>query len=271
MPRTKPSAVKYVKAAKGAARGAKRPPKSYKAFSAQPNYGVRAYERVQQPPLNDQAVMLTALSVRTLLPILPDGAWGGQVYASLSLFPRAAAMAQLFQEYRMTRLDYLLQPVANVAGATGVVDIGTAPAHSYVSASAASMPYLQGLKWLNAPKIAADVTDQFMSEVGVTPVMFNRECVITQKPIVNQNIANAALSTGAPTASLAVKQSPWISTVTAGAIPDVTLHWGPIVRIIQQFRPTVDDSTGTVPMPPGYYQVRCTFEFRKPGQYKAAT
>ena len=267
MPRAKPSAVKYVKA-KGGAKGAKRPPKSYKAFSAQPHYGVRAYQRVQQPPLNDQAVLLTALSVRVALPALPDGAWGGQVYAQMALFPRAAAMAKLFQEYRVTRLDYLLQPNSNIAGVTTTTAPPTGTAVPYASAS---MPYLQGLKWLNAPKIASDVTDLFMSEVGVTPVMFNQECVITQKPIVNFNIASSVSATAAATTALAVKQSPWISTTTAAAAADSTVHWGPIVRIVQQPSNAVDPSAPANITSPGYYQVRCTFEFRKPSQFKAAT
>jgi len=268
MPRTKPTHVKYVKAAKGAGKGAKRPaPKSYKAFSAQPSYGVKAYARVQQPPLNDQAVMLTALSVRVLLPALPDASWGGQVYAQLSMFPRANAMAKLFQEYRITRFDFLMQPNYNIAGTTVVTAPPTGTAVPYQSAS---MAYLQGLKWLNAPKVASEVTDLFMSEVGVTPVMFNQECVITQKPIVNQNIANSASATAAATVGLAVKQSPWISTIGADLAPDNTQHWGPICRVVQQPSNTVDPAAPTSKVSPGYYQVRCTFEFRKPGQYKAA-
>lgn len=267
MPRAKPSAVKYVKAAKGGARGAKRPPKSYKAFSAQPHYGVKAYARVQQPPLNDQAVMLTALSVRLLLPVLPDAAWGGQVFAQMSMFPRANAMAKLFQEYRITRFDFLLQPNSNIAGVTTTTAPPTGTAVPYQSAS---MPYLQGLKWLNAPKVASEVTDLFMSEVGVTPVMFNQECVISQKPIVNFNIASSSSATAAATVALAVKQSPWISTIGADLAADNTQHWGPIVRIVQQPEATVDPAAPTSKVSPGYYQVRCTFEFRKPGQYKAA-
>jgi len=266
MPRAKPTHVKYVKAAGGPRPGAKRPnKKSYGLTSS----GVRSYQRCQQPPLNDQCVALTALTVRVALPILPDGSWGGQVYANMALFPRAAAMAKLFQEYRITRMDYLLQPNSNVSGVTAVEQTAPAPTPAYSIISSASMPYLQGLKWLNAPKIAADVTDLFMSECGVTPTMFNKECVITQKPIVNYNIANSVSPTAAVTTSLAVKQSPWIATTTAAALADSTTHWGPIVRVVQQPQTSVTID-GTAVYPPGYYQVRCTFEFRKPAQYKAA-
>ena len=268
MPRTKPSAVKYVKA-KAGPKGAKRFPKAYKAFSAQPNYGVKSYARCQQPPLNDQTVAVTALTVRVALPVLPDGAWGGQVYANMALFPRAAAMAKLFQEYRITRLDYLLQPIANIAGNTTL--LGSTPTGGFFAPQTAAMPYLQGLKWMNAPKVASDVTDLFMSEVGVTPVMFNQECVITQKPIVNVNIANSVSATAASTTALAVKQSPWIATTTAAAAADSTTHWGPIVRIVQQPINSADPTNPAVTVSPGYYQVRCTFEFRKPSQFKAAS
>jgi len=264
MPRTKPSAVKFTKAAKVPAKGAKRPPK--KSFTLQRG-GLKSYQYAAQPPLNDQTVAVTALTVRVALPALPDGSWGGQVYANMALFPRAAAMAKLFQEYRITRLDYLLQPNSNIAGVTVVT---APPTGNPVPYASASMPYLQGLKWLNAPKIASDVTDLFMSEVGVTPIMFERECVITQKPIVNYNIANSVSATAAPTTSLAVKQSPWIATTTAAALADSTTHWGPIVRIVQQPSNAVDPTAPTTITSPGWYQVRCTFEFRKPSQYKAA-
>uniref|UniRef100_UPI004048AE57 hypothetical protein n=1 Tax=Polynucleobacter sp. TaxID=2029855 RepID=UPI004048AE57 len=264
MPRAKPTAVKYVKAAKGAAKGAKRPPKSYKAFSAH-HYGVANYARVQQPPLNDQAVCLTALSVRVEIPVLPDLAWGGQVFTALSYFPRALAMSKLFQEYRITRMDYLLQPNATVYGATNSYAITGGVA----TAQTSSACYLQGLKWLNAPKVASDVTDTFMSEVGVTPVIFDKECVITQKPIVNYNIAGSTSATAAPTTGLAVKQSPWIACIAADLSANNTSHWGPIVRIVQQPVNTSDGATPPEAVSPGWYQVRCTFEFRKPGFFKA--
>jgi len=262
MPRAKPTHVKYVKAAKPAAKGAKRPFKKSYALSGS---GVASYARCQQPPMNDQTVTVTALTVRVALPVLPDLAWGGQVYANMALFPRAAAMAKLFQEYRITRLDYLLQPNATIYGAT----TATAITGGVATSQTASACYLQGLKWLNAPKVASDVTDLFMSEVGVTPVIFNKECVITQKPIVNYNIANSVSATAAATTALAVKQSPWIATTTAAAAADSTTHWGPIVRIVQQPVNTSDGDVPPLAVSPGYYQVRCTFEFRKPSQFKA--
>lgn len=266
MPRTKPTHVKYVKAAKVPAKGAKRPFKKSYGLSA----GVRSYAHCAQAPLNDQTVAVTALTVRVALPVLPDGAWGGQVYANMALFPRAAAMAKLFQEYRVTRLDYLLQPNASVYGTTS--NTAYAVPGSYFPQATGSACYLQGLKWLNAPKIASDVTDLFMSEVGVTPTLFDKECVITQKPIVNYNVANSVDAAAAPTTALAVKQSPWLATTTAAALADSTTHWGPIVRVVQQPIATTTGIQATPPaQSPGYYQVRCTFEFRKPSMYKAAT
>ncbi|CAO0821604.1 hypothetical protein DFAR_240002 [Desulfarculales bacterium] len=122
---------------------------------------------------------------------------------------------------------------------------------------------MQAIRWVNAAVTSFQVTDLFMSELGVTPTMFNKEVCVSQKPVVANAIRNSSSNT--ITDGLTIKASPWIATVMGNGNVDTTTHFGPIVRVVQQpIQASTTVIPGGTPSPPGYVQLRLVVEFRKP-------
>jgi len=127
---------------------------------------------------------------------------------------------------------------------------------------------VQAIRWLNAAVTSYQVTDLFMSELGVTPTMFNKEVCVSQKPVVGNAIKG--MSTGTIGQGLQIKASPWIATTMADGTIDSTTHFGPIVRVVQQpLQANTVQTGGGTPSPPGYVQLRLVVEFRKPAFFGA--
>lgn len=223
--------------------------------------GAPGYTQVHESPIGSTyGTTITCLSTSVTVPALPDGFWGGQFTANLSAFSRAAAMQYLWQEYRIKRFDILLQPVASqwVQPANGF----TAPAPTDAPPS---QPYITALRWVNAPQTPSNVTEAFMTDMGATPTMFNKTCVIGMAPVVNSAVMNggtASVGTG-----LMIRQSPWLACINNASATDVTPHWGPIIRFNQAPYRSTDAIGGKYS--PAFYQIRLVVEFRKPAYFVA--
>ena len=257
MPRTKPTGIKRYKAA-GARLGPKKVYKARKTYLHGVNRGLGApaYAYAHEAETSAYGTHLTCLTQRTALTQLADAtAWGGQYATYIQGFPRAAAMMALFQEYRIVRMDVIVQPSANVSAQSAGSTADTA--------QNASLAYVQAIRWVNAAVTSVQITDLFMSELGVTPTMFNKEVCVSQKPVVSSAIKNNSNNT--VTNGLMIKASPWIACTMGDGTIDTTTHFGPIVRVVQQ--PVQASTTvipGGTPSPPGFVQLRLVVEFRKP-------
>jgi len=164
----------------------------------------------------------------------------------LTAFPRAQAMAQLFQEYRITRVRVIIYPASNtvIAGApTSVIKM-----YDRVY----STPYA-------ATSVSGTlITLDLLRELNPHPFLLTQRRLLRSfKPTV-ATLTNSVGSATLP--SFELKTSPWLSTsVSSSSVqgPDDTTHRGMLLYFLNDLAPTTATVATTV-------DIEADFEFRKP-------
>lgn len=191
----------------------------------------------------------------TIEDLKPGTAYEGQV--SLDMFPRATDMADNFQEYRITKLEWKYTPVYDTFQDPG--------------SSGQSLPYLYSKRHVYPAPIAFNL--DYLKSLGVKPRRLDdRTITISYVPNATQFLTTSTYTQTTPPSVLSGLKptyKPWLTTyqnnpVTPTAPPfmDKTPHYGHAFWIDQLN---------------GISQVICTlevcayFEFRKPWDIATAT
>lgn len=238
---------------KGGKRGGKKVYRR-KGKRAQRKYGSGDFARVQVMLSQDLAVVASSAGG-------PTG--GSQVYFadnfSLTTSKRAQQIAQAFQEYRISKIEMFVKPVAdtyisdNVAVGTGV-----------------GMPYFYYMIDKTAALMNSTTTTLTLRNAGAKPIRLDDKTIkVAWKPSVTIGSSDAGPGGPAPISELSAlhRTSPWITTNANAAepaapwVPNSVDHYG-IVFGAEQLR-------GPLPTAVANVQFRLTFEFRKPLWYVA--
>lgn len=172
-------------------------------------------------------------------------AYGAEAY--LSMFDRALDIADNYQEYRITKLEYKYTPLFDTYTYTGAGTPGT------------SLPYLYS-KVLTVPS-PATFGVEFLKVMGAKPRRLDdKTLTVSFKPVVNQLNAAANANAG----GVRGIKSPWISThIPNGTTMDDTIHGHHAFWIDANY-------TGATNPVICEIELTATFEFRKPWDAKAS-
>lgn len=187
----------------------------------------------------------------------PSQAFGFYNFA-LSNSPRAVAVAQGYQEYRISKVEVFVKPTADTYD-SGLVATGTNP----------SVPHLLYMIDKTATFDNNGTNSQVLKQAGAKPIRLDDRVIkIKWKPAIA--IGSSEVVPGpAPVAELSAtyKTSPWITTnANAGEAgsawaPNSVDHMG-LVLAAEQPR-------GPIPVSVASVSFRITYEFRKPLWYIA--
>lgn len=161
---------------------------------------------------------------------------------NMSQFPRAASIAQDYQKYRITKLEFSIKPYAD----------------TYIAGATPSIPYLYRMMDKNG-SLPTTGTLTLMKNLGAKPLRFDDKTIkFTYKPTV---LVDTQASGAAPlsTVNARVISSPWLST---SASPDTAVwssstvpHYGMALYL---------DAFGLVSNPLVLVDVVAHFEFKMP-------
>lgn len=182
----------------------------------------------------------------------PSQAFGFYNFA-LSNSPRASAVAQGYQEYRISKVEVFVKPCADTFD-SGLVGTGTN----------SSVPHLLYMIDKTATFDNNGTNSQSLKQAGAKPIRLDDRVIkIKWKPAVA--IGSSEVVPGpAPVAELsaAYKTSPWITTNANAGTP--TAPW--VVNSVDHMGLTLAAEQPRGPLPTAVASVsfRITYEFRKP-------
>lgn len=189
----------------------------------------------------------------------PSQAYGFYNF-SLSTSPRASAVAQGYQEYRISKVEMFVKPVADTFDAN-LINTGGSP----------SVPHLLYMIDKTATFDSNGTNSQTLKQAGAKPIRLDDRTIKIQfKPAI-QIGSSEVLPGPAPIGELSAtyKTSPWITTnANAGEAgsawaPNSVDHMGVVIA--------AEQPRGSLPTAVASVSFRITYEFRKPLWYVAPT
>lgn len=177
---------------------------------------------------------------------------------ALSNSPRATAVAQGFQEYRISKIELFVKACADTFDSNGV-GTGLSP----------SVPHFLYMIDKTATLLNNGSTSQTLKQAGAKPIRLDDKTIyIKWKPSVQ--IGSTEVIPGpAPVAELSAtyKTSPWLTTNANAAEPGSPWAVNSVDHMGISF--AAEQPRGPVPTQVASVSIRITYEFRKPLWYTA--
>lgn len=168
----------------------------------------------------------------------------------LSKFPRASAIAQQYQEFKIDYLEVRIKPYFDT--------YNSVPGMTPPTGSLTRAPQLY--KYVVKTGETAPADANWFRANGVNAITLAKDKNITMRYKPAIRVGDTTTSTGAGTGFNTIKVSPWLSTndtTAVGFVPNTTVHYGHCVFIDSQQASTTNTEVCQM-------EIEAHFVFRKP-------